>query len=459
MDMFRESVADLHTRLLDQTLLLPARYRAMFSLRGVGTEEAVDALLDGLEDTSALFRHEIAFCLGQMQTPRAVRKLIDVLENTLEHPMVRHEAAEALGAINTPECYAPLYTYQNDAEQEVAESCWMSVRRIESAAKGVFIQRQDAYHRMEFESCGRGRDEEERHHRPDKHQASKRARSAKEQYAAAARAEYLRALEATSSESDSDAYCSDSSSDRGDDEPRSVNGHSFLADSSALLSVDPAPAFSTDTPCEYLSEILHDEEKDLFSRYAAMFALRDKGGPEEVASIEQAMRSAKSALLKHEVAFVLGQLQVPGTEDVLIAALCDETENGMVRHEAAEALGSIGSPKCTAVLEQYREHEDPVVAESCAVALDILHNEMSDEISLPPSSRQTCGVIIDVQLFDSNLHESCIHESDMSCLNLAPASAQAAGPSSGRSRKASGSSCGSRSRKSSAGNRMEAWTS
>ena len=35
------------------------RYRAMFSLRNMGTEEAVLALAHGFTDKSALFRHEI----------------------------------------------------------------------------------------------------------------------------------------------------------------------------------------------------------------------------------------------------------------------------------------------------------------------------------------------------------------------------------------------------------------
>ena len=49
-------------------------------------------------------------------------------------------------------------------------------------------------------------------------------------------------------------------------------------------------------------------------------------------------------LLKHEIAFVLGQLEHPAAVDALCAAVRSEEEHGMVRHEAAEALGAIGSP-------------------------------------------------------------------------------------------------------------------
>jgi deoxyhypusine monooxygenase len=45
-------------------------------------------------------------------------------------------------------------------------------------------------------------------------------------------------------------------------------------------------------------------------RYAALFALRNKGGREAVEALGKVFSSCRSALLKHEVAYVLGQLQV-----------------------------------------------------------------------------------------------------------------------------------------------------
>lgn len=46
--------------------------------------------------------------------------LIEVLENTVEHPMVRHEAAEALGSIATEPCLPVLSKYATDKEVCVA---------------------------------------------------------------------------------------------------------------------------------------------------------------------------------------------------------------------------------------------------------------------------------------------------------------------------------------------------
>lgn len=58
----------------------------------------------GFKASSALFRHEVAFIFGQMQDERSVPFLKKTLEDTSEHEMVRHEAAEALGSIATDEC-------------------------------------------------------------------------------------------------------------------------------------------------------------------------------------------------------------------------------------------------------------------------------------------------------------------------------------------------------------------
>jgi deoxyhypusine monooxygenase len=49
-----------------------------------------------------------------------------------------------------------------------------------------------------------------------------------------------------------------------------------------------------------IRELLLDEDKGMYERYAALFALRNDGGNEAVAAIIDSLGS-KSALLKHEV--------------------------------------------------------------------------------------------------------------------------------------------------------------
>lgn len=49
--------------------------------------------------------------------------------------------------------------------------------------------------------------------------------------------------------------------------------------------------------------MLLDEEKGMYERYAALFALRNHGGDEAVSAVIDSLHS-KSALLKHEVCYV-----------------------------------------------------------------------------------------------------------------------------------------------------------
>lgn len=141
-------------------------------------------------------------------------------------------------------------------------------------------------------------------------------------------------------------------------------------------SVDPAPAATQGSKPEALESCLLDEEASMFDRYGALFALRNIGDVKAVQSITKAFKCS-SALLKHEVAFVLGQMQNVEAVSALKNVLQDEKENPMVRHEAAEALGSIADASCVALLKQYSQDPEPIVADSCIVALDMLEHEQS----------------------------------------------------------------------------------
>ncbi|KAI0244611.1 deoxyhypusine hydroxylase [Massospora cicadina] len=90
-----------------------------------------EALAEGLNDSSALFRHEIAFIFGQMQHPASVPALIKSLSNEGESAMVRHESAEALGSIATPEVLEVLQKFSQDSEKVVRESCIVALDMYE----------------------------------------------------------------------------------------------------------------------------------------------------------------------------------------------------------------------------------------------------------------------------------------------------------------------------------------
>ena len=77
--------------------------------------------------------------------------------------------------------------------------------------------------------------------------------------------------------------------------------------------------------------------------------------------------------MKHEIAYVLGQMQDDHAVPHLIERLEDLDEDVMVRHEAAEALGAIGNRSAMTTLEKFVNDEEIVVAESCEVAIDLLN--------------------------------------------------------------------------------------
>ncbi len=116
-------VATLRGHLMDTAQPMFQRMRAVFALRNIGGADAIDALAEAFNDSSALLRHEIAYVMGQMGDAHALPVLTDVLSNPNEHVMVRHEAAEAMGAIGEESSRPVLEQFVNDPNPEVSESC------------------------------------------------------------------------------------------------------------------------------------------------------------------------------------------------------------------------------------------------------------------------------------------------------------------------------------------------
>ena len=336
----------MRAELLDQALPIPQRFRALFALRSVGGDAAVDALLEGLKDPSALFRHEVAFALGQMQVTGAVATLKEVLRDESEHSMVRHEAAEALGAIASDECLEELKQASEGECQVVRETAVLALQRLKHA-QAARAATADA--------------KEEKKNDNDEDGAAAGAAPA----LMGSAKEKLSAPTTTTTTTAAAAAAGDG-----------------LDSESPYLSVDPVPAAPSSVPSDTLRDTLLDEKADMWDRYGAMFALRNRGpGPEVADVLGAVLTTSSSALLKHEVCYVLGQIQEQGggAREALRKTLENEAEHPMVRHEAAEAIGSIAAVDTEPLLRKYREDGDRIVAESCEVALDIMASEISGE--------------------------------------------------------------------------------
>lgn len=276
----------------DQNRPLKERFRALFTLKNIGGLKAIEQINNCFKDESALLKHELAYCLGQMQDSRAIPVLNEVLKDIKQEPMVRHEAGEALGAIGDPSVIPILEEYSNDCVPEVAETCQLALCRLQ------WLKLHDSKNSTHLQK-------------------------------------------------------------------------------SSYMSVDPAPPAEI-TDVEKLKSILLNENVSLFERYQAMFSLRNLHTRESILALTEGLK-AGSALFRHEIAFVLGQLQEEITVPYLAASLENMEENEMVRHECAEALGSIATSDCFSILNKYVNDSQRVVRESCIIALDMCEYENSSE--------------------------------------------------------------------------------
>ncbi|KIX08322.1 deoxyhypusine hydroxylase [Rhinocladiella mackenziei CBS 650.93] len=307
------TILALRKDLISENVSLARRFRALFSLKYLASQTpgpqatgAIEAIAAAFTSTSALLKHELAYCLGQTKNLVAVPFLRAVLENKSEDAMCRHEAAEALGALGDLGSLQIMKKMKDDGQEPVVvrETCDIAVDRIQWA-----------------------------------HSESRKTETLK---------------------------------------------------SSDFASIDPAPPMplTSESPSiPALKKTLLDTSLPLFQRYRAMFTLRDLASPPDLPTAEPAVHALASgfvdpsALFRHEVAFVFGQLSHPASIPALQSVLENTKEESMVRHEAAEALGSLGEePGVEEMLRRFIDDPEQVVRESVIVALDMAEYEKNGEM-------------------------------------------------------------------------------
>ncbi|CAH1783772.1 unnamed protein product [Owenia fusiformis] len=295
VEINENNIESLGEGIQDLSRPLKQRYRDLFTLKNIGGKIAIDSIVACITtDPSALFKHECAYVLGQMQNSYALPALIKTLSDPNQDVIVRHEAGEAIGAIGeqTPEVIAALTEHLKSEHVEISETCQIALDLLEWKNK---------------------------------------------------------------------------------DPSKQEN----LTGSADYKSVDPAPP-SVENDINKLREILLDEKLSLFERYRAMFALRNIGSSDAVLALADGLKCS-SALYRHEIAYILGQMQHEAASKQLAANLMDLSEHAMVRHECAEALGAIATEDCMNVLKKYATDKEQMVKESCEVALDMGEYHSSDQ--------------------------------------------------------------------------------
>jgi deoxyhypusine monooxygenase len=154
----------------------------------------------------------------------------------------------------------------------------------------------------------------------------------------------------------------------------------FVVEEAAATTPVSKDANSTSDPTvQSLRKTLCTETTPLAQRFRALFSLKHLASlspptPQTlpaISAIAEAFASP-SALLKHELAYCLGQSRNNAAIAPLRQVLEDRSEDPMCRHEAAEALGALGDESSLELLKGMRddEGEEVVVRETCEIAVE-----------------------------------------------------------------------------------------
>lgn len=137
-----------------------------------------------------------------------------------------------------------------------------------------------------------------------------------------------------------------------------------------------------------LRKVLTSETEPLARRFRALFSLKHlaclQPPTEKTLPAIQAIAAAfasRSALLKHELAYCLGQTRNHDSVSYLQLVVKNVEEDAMCRHEAAEALGALGFADSLDILKKLRDdpNEMDIVRETCDIAVDRIIWENSEE--------------------------------------------------------------------------------
>lgn len=145
---------------------------------------------------------------------------------------------------------------------------------------------------------------------------------------------------------------------------------------------------NTEATIASLRQTLCSESTPLTIRFRALFSLKHvaqtSSDPTAAVGAIEAIAAgfaSPSALLKHELAYCLGQTANDAAIQPLRDVLSDLNEDPMCRHEAAEGLGALGNAENLVILKEFRDRpgELAVVTETCEIAIDRIEWENSKQ--------------------------------------------------------------------------------
>lgn len=84
-----------------------------------------------------------------------------------------------------------------------------------------------------------------------------------------------------------------------------------------------------------IGKVLNDPTRPMKERFRALFTLRNLGGETSIKCISECFKD-ESVLLKHELAYCLGQMSDKRAIPILRSVLEDKNQDPIVRHEAGK---------------------------------------------------------------------------------------------------------------------------
>lgn len=129
----------------DENAKIEDRFRALFEIKENPLNKNFFIELEkGMETKSDLLAHEIIYVLGQIGNELS----IDLIKKTLikhKSNIVRHECAEALGALGRMEDIPILQEFSLFLDPLIGDSCLLAIKRIEDSNKTKFLEKNNKY--------------------------------------------------------------------------------------------------------------------------------------------------------------------------------------------------------------------------------------------------------------------------------------------------------------------------
>ncbi|KAG7371736.1 heat repeat-containing protein [Nitzschia inconspicua] len=260
-----------------------------------------------VKEHGSLLRHEFAYVLGQMQTEQACQALETLLQKDDDCVMVRHEAAEALGAIASTTSISALQDTQTKYQgicNELADTCRLALNRIRQQQQQ---QQTGSNNHLDTTVVG----------------------------CACMMAPY-NSVDPAAADPD---HVNMTTTQLGD----------LLLDSTASLIDRYRAMFSLRNrggvdAVQQLCRSLMDDTSSPLLRHEVAFVLGQLQHPASIDALEQSLsRLDEHTMVRHESAEALGAIDVASAEEW---------------------------QRIEAILTKYQQDDDPAVAESCIVALD-----------------------------------------------------------------------------------------